>query len=260
MKIAYSHLYLSDAQWAILEPMLPPHKLRGRPRTPLRRVLDAIFYVAKSGCQWRLLPGDFPPWKTVYHHFRRWTLDGTWWLINEILRGLVRNAQNRRSRPTVAIIDSQTVRSDAHGGEASYDAAKKTKGRKRFLCVDSLGLVLDVVLLPAGCPEREGAKVLLEPVLDRHGWLRKIWADGGFSGREFAGWVRQRRPRVEVEVVSRVAGSSGFQVLPRRWVVERTFAWLCQHRRLVRDYEKTTASAAAWVLAAMTRVMIRRLA
>ena len=206
------------------------------------------------------LPVGFPRWKTVYHHFRRWTLDGTLELLNQALRAVARAAQGKRTRPTAAIIDSQTVRSDPHGGEVAYDAAKKTKGRKRFLCVDTLGLVLDVVLLPADTPEREGAKVLLEPILQEHPWLRKIWADGGFSGPEFAQWVKERRPKVDVEVVRRCDDVSGFQVLPRRWVIERTFGWLCQHRRLVRDYEKTTSSARAWILVAMTRIMLRRLA
>jgi putative transposase len=134
----------------------------------LRSVFDAILYVARSGCQWRLLPADFPCWKTVYHHFRRWSLDGTLDLLNQALRAAARAIAGKRARPTAVVIDSQTVRSDPHGGDVAYDAAKKTKGRKRFLCVDTLGLVLDVVLLPANTPEREGAKILLEPVLQRH--------------------------------------------------------------------------------------------
>lgn len=260
MKNACYETSLNDVQWSLVEPLLPPASRLGRPRTPLREVLDGILYVVKSGCQWRLLPLGFPRWKTVYHHFRRWSLDGTLELLNQALRAAVRTIHGKRTRPTAAVIDSQTVRSDSHGGQVAYDAAKKTKGRKRFLCVDTLGLILDVVLLPANSPEREGAKVLLEPVLRRHRWLRKIWADGGFSGPEFAQWVKARRPKLDVEVVTRSATASGFRVLPRRWVVERTFAWLCQHRRLVRDYEKTTRSARAWILLAMTRIMLNRLA
>ena len=260
MKNACYNTSLTDTQWLLIEPLMPPAARIGRPRTPLREVFDAILYVVKSGCPWRLLPVGFPRWKTVYHHFRRWTLDGTLELLNQALRAVARAAQGKRTRPTAAIIDSQTVRSDPHGGEVAYDAAKKTKGRKRFLCVDTLGLVLDVVLLPADTPEREGAKVLLEPILQEHPWLRKIWADGGFSGPEFAQWVKERRSKVDVEVVRRCDDVSGFQVLPRRWVIERTFGWLCQHRRLVRDYEKTTRSARAWILVAMSRIMLRRLA
>jgi putative transposase len=260
MKNACYDTSLTDAQWSLVEPLMPAAARLGRPRTPLRVVFDSILYVAKSGCPWRLLPANFPPWKTVYHHFHRWCLDGTMDLLNQALRAVARNIADKRSRPTAAIIDSQTVRSDPHGGEVAYDAAKKTKGRKRFLCVDTLGLVLDVVLLPANTPEREGAKVLLEPVLKQHAWLRKIWADGGFSGPEFAHWVKERRPKAVVEVVRRCDQTSGFHVLPRRWVIERTFGWLCQHRRLVRDYEKTTRSARAWILVAMTRIMLRRLA
>lgn len=260
MKNACYDTSLTDSQWLLVEPLMPAAARFGRPRTPLRTVFDSILYVAKSGCPWRLLPANFPPWKTVYHHFRRWSLEGILERLHQALRTAARAMVGKRSRPTAAIIDSQTVRSDPHGGEVAYDAAKKTKGRKRFLCVDTLGLVLDVVLLPANTPEREGAKVLLEPVLKQHSWLRKIWADGGFSGPEFALWVKKRRRKAVVEVVRRCDDVSGFQVLPRRWVVERTFGWLTQHRRLVRDYEKTTRSARAWILVAMSRIMLRRLA
>ncbi len=260
MKNACYDTSLNDVQWSLVEPLLPPAARLGRPRTPLREVLDAILYVVRSGCQWRLLPVGFPPWKTVYHHFRRWSLDGTLELLNHALRAAVRMVHGKRTRPTAAVIDSQTVRSDPHGGQVGYDAAKRTKGRKRFLCVDTLGLILEAVVLAANSPEREGAKVLLEPVLRCHRWLRKIWADAGFSGPEFAQWVKARRPKLDLEIVARSATAPGFHVLPRRWVVERTFAWLCQHRRLVRDYEQTTRSARAWILVAMTRVMLKRLA
>lgn len=259
MQIAQYETCLSDCQWLTLEPLLPRASKRGRPRTPLRMVVNAILYLVKSGCAWRMLPLGFPPWKTVYHHFRRWSGDGTLEAINHELRSQVRALAGKRSRPTAAVIDSQTVRSNSHGGEVGYDAGKKTKGRKRFLCVDTLGLILDVILCPASTPERLGARQLLEPVLHRHSWLRKIWADAGFDGPEFAGWVKSKRPKAEVEIVRRIEGEAGFQILPRRWVVERTFAWITQHRRLARDYEKTTSSARAWIFCAMTRVMLKRL-
>lgn len=251
---------LTDAQWQLLHPHLPAPKRRGRPRTPLRVVCNAVLYLVKSGCPWRLLPQSFPPWKTVYHHFRQWSRDHTWSGLNDRLRALVRAAAGKDCRPTAAALDSQTVRSDPHGGAVGYDAAKKTKGRKRFLLVDVLGLVLGADVAPASTPERAGARALLEPVLPYLTWLRQLWVDGGYAGAEFAAWVREQRPKLEVEVIPRPADAQGFQVLPKRWVVERTFAWLVQHRRLVRDYERSETSATAWMFIAMIRLMLRRLA
>ena len=181
MKNASYDTSLSDAQWKIAEPLMPLAAHRGRPRTPLREVFDAMLYMVKSGCPWRLLPKEFPYWKTVYHHFRCWSLEGRMVLLNDALRAVVGGMNDKRSRPTASVIDSQTVRSAPHGGEVGYDAAKKTKGRKRFLCADTLGLILDVVLLPANTPEREGAKV-----------LRKMWAGIRPVGQ---GTTPQRRGR-----------------------------------------------------------------
>jgi transposase len=260
MQIALLGTDVTDEQWDLLQPLLPAAKSRGRPRTPLRLVLNAILYVVKSGCPWRLLPPSFPPWKTVYHHFRKWSRDHTWSALNDRLRALVRAAHDKRSRPTAAILDSQTVRSDPHGGPVGYDAAKKTKGRKRFLLVDTLGLVLGASVQPAHTPERSGAQALLALLLPVFTWLRKLWVDGGYSGADFANWVRQHRSKLQVEVIKRSDDMRGFEVLPKRWVVERTFAWLMQHRRLVRDYERTDSSAIAWIHVAMIRVMLRRLA
>jgi putative transposase len=259
MKFAYE-TDLTDAQWTLLEPLLPPVKRLGRPRTPLREIIDAMFYVTKGGCQWRLLPGSFPPWKTVYHYFRCWSRDGLLAVIHEQLRLWVRQAVGKRARASAAIIDSQTVRSDGHGGEVGYDAGKKTKGRKRFLCVDTLGLIMDVTILAADTPERTGAQALLQPMLSRHRGLRTLWADGGFSGPTFADWVKQQHPRLVVDIVKRSDTACGFTVLPKRWIVERTFGWLMRNRRLVRDYEQTPSSACGWILLAMSRLMLRRLA
>ena len=238
----------------------PPPKKRGRPPTDRRRVVDAILYVVKGGIPWRLLPGDFPPWKTVYHIFRQWGRDHTWEALNARLRALVREAQGKRCRPTAAILDRQSVKSDGHGGVVGFDAAKGIKGRKRHLLVDTPGLVLGVRVTPASTPERAGAQALLAGVLGWFSWLRRLWVDGGYSGEAFAGWVRGLRPKLEVEVVKRSDGVKGFRVLPRRWVVERTFGWLMRQRRLVRDYETTEASAQAWVYIAMIRIQLRRLA
>ena len=260
MKIAIYDTHLTDAQWAFLQPMLPKPKKLGRPLTDRRRIVDAIFYIVKGGIQWRLLPADFPPWKTVYHIFRRWIFDGTWESINARLRAHVRKTHGKRARPTAAILDSQSVKSDAHGGVVGYDGAKQIKGRKRHLLVDTLGLVLGVLVTPADTTERDGAKALLSGALGWLVWLRLLWVDGGYCGEAFAQWVKGRRSKLKVEVVRRSDKVKGFRVLPRRWVVERTFGWLMRQRRLVRDYETTAASAQAWIYIAMIRIQLRRLA
>ena len=259
MQIASFDTDLTDAQWSLLAPLVPAPKAMGRPPTAARPLLNAVGYLVKSGCQWRLLPKTFPPWQTVYHRFRQWCHDGTWKLINDALRAVVRAEEGHGVEPSAAILDSQTVRSDPHGGEVGYDAGKRTKGRKRFLVVDSLGLLLGVLSLPADTAERAGARQLLEPLIPSLAGLRKLWVDGGYSGPDFANWVRNEAPHLEVEVIHRIQGLPGFRVLPKRWVVERTFGWLVQHRRLVRDYEETPASADGWVAVALIRVMLRRL-
>jgi transposase len=251
---------LTDAQWDYLSPLLPKPSKRGRPPTDRRRILDAILYVVKGGIPWRYLPSDFPPWKTVYHVFRKWTLNHQWAALNDALRILVRKSQGKRGRPTAAVLDSQSVKSDGHGGSVGYDAAKRIKGRKRHLLVDTLGLVLGVAVTPASTPERDGAQAVLSKVLAWFTWLRILWVDGGYAGNAFAQWVKERRPKLVVEVVKRSDTILGFKVLPHRWVVERTFGWLMRHRRLVRDYENTETSAEAWILIAMIRIQLRRLA
>lgn len=260
MKIASYDTDLTDPQWNLIQRHLPAAKRRGRPRTCLRLILNACLYLIKSGCPWRLLPKSYPAWPTVYHHFRQWSRDGVWAALNDRLRALARAAVGKRCRPTAAVLDSQTVRSNPHGGAVGYDAAKKTKGRKRFLLVDTLGLILGAGVQPANTVERAGAQSLLEPLLPYFHWLRKLWVDGGYTGEEFAAWVRTQRPKLEVEVIKRHDHVTGFHVLPKRWVVERTFGWLMQHRRLVRDYEQSERSATAWILVALIRVMLRRLA
>jgi putative transposase len=251
---------LTDVQWAYLQPMLPKPATRGRPPTDRRRILDAVLYVVKCGLPWRYLPTNFPPWQTVYHVFRQWTLNHQWVALNDALRTLVRRSQGKRSRPTAAILDSQSVKSDGHGGDVGYDAAKRINGRKRHLLVDTLGLVLGVAVTPASTPERDGAQVLLARVLGWYTWLRLLWVDGGYTGETFAHWVKGLRPKLKVAVVKRSDDTRGFAVLPHRWLVERTFGWLMRQRRLVRDYETTDTSAVAWVYIAMIRIQLRRLA
>ena len=260
MKIATYNTDLTEAQWVYLKPMLPKASKRGRPPADRRRIIDAVLYVVKGGIQWRLLPSSFPPWQTVYHVFRKWALDHTWESINACLRIFVRKAHGKRSRATAAILDSQSVKSDSHGGAVGYDAGKHIKGRKRHLLVDTLGLVLGVILTPASTTDRAGAQTLLERMLGWFTWLRLLWVDGGYSGETFAQWVKAIRPTLDVEVVKRSDNLRGFRVLPRRWIVERTFGWLMRHRRLVRDYETSEQSAEAWIYIAMVRIQLRRLA
>jgi putative transposase len=207
-----------------------------------------------------LLPKDFGPWQTIYGRFRRWKKDGLWAQLNDRLRAQVRAAAGKGCRPTAAILDSQTVRSADHSGDRGYDAAKKTKGRKRHLLVDTLGLILAITVTPADVPERAGAQLLLTEALLWLGWLRRLWVDSGYNGPDFAQWVRSQRPQLLVEVVARLGEIRGFKVLPHRWIIERTFGWLMKQRRLVRDYEETTSSAESWVYIAMIRIMLRRLA
>jgi transposase len=260
VKNAFYDTSLTDAQWDFIQPMLPKPSKLGRPPTHKRIILDAILYVVKGGVPWRLLPHDFPPWQTVYDIFRKWTLNHQWAALNEALRTLVRREHDKGAEPTAAILDSQSVKSDGHGGNVGYDAAKKIKGRKRHMLVDTLGLVLGVTVTPASTPEREGAQKVLDRVAHLFTKLRRLWVDGGYTGDAFAQWVKELCPELEVEVVKRSDNAVGFEVLPRRWVVERTFGWLMRHRRLARDYEKTETSAESFIYIAMIRTQLRRLA
>ena len=257
MKIARYDTNLTDFHWRILRPLLPQAARTGRPRTCLRSVIDAILYITKSGCPWRLLPNDLPVWKTVYHHFRAWSRSGLWERIAAMLSRCLRKISGRKARPSAAVIDSQTVRSAGHGGSVGYDAGKKTKGRKRFICVDTLGMIVGLFIGKADLPEREGAQELLTEVLGYQP-LEKIFADGGFSGSAFANWVGGIGRGCKVEIIKRSDTAKGFHILPKRWVVERTFAWLMHHRRLVRDYERSVGSAKAFVWVAAVRIMLNQ--
>jgi putative transposase len=203
---------LTDAQWKYLEPLLPKPAKRGRPRTDLRQMLDALFYVVKGGIPWRYLPVGFPPWQTAYGLFRRWKGGHQRAALNDALRSLVRKAAGRRRQPTAAVWDSQSVKSAGHGGQVGYDAGKRIKGRKRHLLVDTLGLVLGVVVTPASTTERDGAKAVLSLVLEWFAWLRLLWVDGGYTGAAFANWVKTLRSKLAVEVVKRSDDVRGFKV------------------------------------------------
>ena len=202
----------------------------------------------------------FPVGKQCITVFRQWIHNHQWAALNDALRVLVRKTHDKRSRPTAAILDSQSVKSAGHGGRVGCDAGKRIKGRKRHLLVDTLGLVLGVAVTPANTTERDGAQILLGRVMGWFTWLRILWVDGGYTGDTFAQWVKALRPKLAVEVVKRSDTTKGFKVLAHRWVVERTFGWLMHQRRLVRDYETTESSAVAWIYIAMIRIQLRRLA
>jgi len=256
---------ITDAQWAVLAPLLPPPGNTagrgGRPeKHPRRLMLDAIFYLVRGGIAWAALPRDFPPHQTVYGLFGRWARQGMWQQIHDALRDLVRVHEGRDPLPTAAIIDSQSVRGadTVPGTTRGYDAGKKVNGRKRHIAVDTGGLLLAVVVTIAGIQDRDAAHQLLTQLRGRFSMVGLVWADGGYAGRLVL-WARKVLA-LTVEVVKRTDDVKGFAVLPRRWVVERTFAWISKFRRCVRDYETLPAHHEAMVHISMIMTMSRRLA
>jgi putative transposase len=224
----------------------------------MRQVLNAIFYITVTGCQWRMLPREYPRWQSVYHYFRQWRRDQTWQRMHATLRAAVRRQAGRHKHPTAACLDSQSVKTCGGRGVRGYDAGKQVKGRKRHLLVDTLGLVLSVVVTAASVSDPAGARLVLGRLRGAGKKLRRIWVDGTYQGK-LLDWVKEHYQFV-LQPVLREEGQKGFVLLPKRWLVERTFAWLIQYRRLGKDYERLPASSEALIYIAMIRLMVRRLA
>ena len=251
---------LSDREWALISPFLPEPKPLGRPRTTnLREVVNAILYLASSGCAWSLLPKDFPPYTTVQRYFYDWRDRGLLKTVSHHLVTAARELEGREASPTAGVIDSQSVKTSESGGVRGFDAGKKIKGRKRHILTDTLGLLVGLVVHGADIQDRDGAVEVLNSVRQRDPWLRHVFADGGYGGEKLKRRLR-KIGRWTLQIIKRSGHAQGFEVLPRRWVVERTFAWLGRCRRLAKDVERTIASAEAWILVANLRLLTRRLA
>jgi len=253
---------LNDTEWTQIAPYLPETKSTGAPRTvPWREILNGIFFVVKTGCTWCCLPHDLPKWKTVYHYFRLFRLSGLWETINQKVREAVRQAEGREAQASAMIIDSQSAKTAEGGEDRGYDGGKKVSGRKRNLVVDTLGLLVLAKVTAANVQDVHAGKQTLQALQERPGLLIRlltIFADGGYRG-ELEEWV-QENLHVVLFIVLKKKDQTGFQVLPKRWVIERTNAWISRYRRLARDYECLAASSEAFIYIAMTRLGLRRLA
>jgi|SRR5215203_2543490 len=250
---------LSDRQWDCIKDLVPAAKPGGRPRSlDMRQVVNAIFYLLTTGCQWRMLPHDYPKWQSVVYYFRLWRDDGTWRRIHDTVRAEVRRQAGRHKHATAGCLDSQSVKASAHRGVRGYDSGKKVKGRKRHLLVDTLGLVITVVVTAASVSDPAGARQVFRRLGGAGKKLRRIWVDGTYRG-QLLEWVAEHLWFI-LEPVLRPEGQKGFLVRPKRWIVERTFGWLTRCRRLSMDYEVLPASSEALIYLAMTRLMLRRLA
>jgi putative transposase len=247
---------LTDSQWEIIEQLLDEQRKR---KYSLRVIVDAILYMSKTGVQWRMLPKDFPAWQLVYYYFRKWSYHGLTEQIHDLLLNKVREKKGKKPSPSLGLVDSQSVKTASMTKEKGIDGNKKISGRKRFIVTDTLGLILAIFITPANTAERQGAQDVFKEMRGKYPRMVKILADQGFDGEAFVkkvmltfGWM--------VEIVAKVAGVGGFQVLPKRWIVERTFGWLGFQRRLVKDYEQVVEHSTSFIHWAMIRLMVRKLA
>lgn len=250
---------LKDSQWTLIEPYFPQRSWTGRPRIhSYRQIVNAIFYLIRSGCAWRMLPKDYPNWKTVYYYFCQWRMDGTWEKLNTELTKMDRQRSGKKPLATAAAIDTQSVKTTEIKGERGYDANKKIKGRKRHILVDTQGHLLQVVVHPANLQDNVAAPMVFDRYFLKKNTLQLIWADGIYTGPIVE--LAQKSYNWVLKTVKRKKGEKGFQPLPRRWVVERTFAWIGRYRRLSKDFEVLAETSENMIYACMVHFLLRRLA